>query len=368
MRRSRLYSYVRRAANTLLACADYLFPQARMRSRPLAIHIEYNDYCNARCIQCARENPDIPRNTGQWTLDMLERISPWLPSAGYVGIAGLGEPFISETLLDFLERIVQAGPAPSVITNGTLITPEKAERLAGMGPMLLNVSIDGATRETFEKIRVGADFDKVIENLIGLRAAKERKKTPFPIVEINWCLLQDNVQEMELLPALAERIGSQIINLQPAHDFGLPKAAQIHWVSDSEAEAAAQRLRQAAQPKGIRVVYTPLNSQWPIDDQAPEGKARCFCPNLWRFLHLDPRGNARVCCMGDFELTGNILENSLDDMWRARGMAAVRQALLRGDPPPCCRRCYLLRPYERRQAASHLKQYLETIRLGALFQ
>ncbi|MCX7013398.1 MAG: radical SAM protein [Candidatus Sumerlaeota bacterium] len=357
-RRHGARAYCSRAANLALAAVDALAPRSRLRSRPFQFHIEYNDYCNLHCIHCPRENPDIPRSTGQWTLEMLERIRPWLPSAAFVGIAGLGEPFLSKTLPEFLERIIEAGPAPSIITNGTLLTPQRAERLVGLGPMIINVSIDGATRETFEQVRRGASFDEVVGNLAALREIKERRRSPFPLVQIFWCILKENLGEEERLAELARRAGVASVWIQPAYDYGVPAGRGVGLVSNEEAEQAVARLRAAAAPKGIPIVYTPLNAL-PWTDN---GRGRWFCPNLWKTLHFDPHGNMRVCCMGEFQLVGNVMEKPLDELWNAPAMVALRRAALRGAPPPPCRACYLLQRYTRRAAAAQIKPLWDTLR------
>jgi MoaA/NifB/PqqE/SkfB family radical SAM enzyme len=367
--RRRLHAYLHRAANAALASVDLLAPRARLWARPLCFHLEINNYCNLRCVHCMRRNPDNERDTSSWTPEMLERLAPWLSSSAFVGMAGLGEPFIEKNFLDLVERVVQAGPTPSITTNGTLIDEAAAERLAGMGPMLLNVSIDGATAQTYESIRVGGKLERVIENITALQRAKDRKKTPFPLVQIYWCMMKQNLGEMRELADLAQRIDAKIIQLQPFFGIGRPEIDQAMAVSESEMDQAVGRLREAAASAGTIVNYVPVSMSLALEEPSNEAAAKpCFCANLWRFMHCEPNGNVRVCCLGEFELVGNVLEQSLEELWRSPLMLETRRALLRGAPPQTCRSCYLLKPYGRRAATTHLRDFYESIHPRKLFK
>src|SRR5690606_4784136 len=93
------------------------------------------------------------------------------------------------------------------------------DRLAGMGPMLLNVSIDGGIRETFEKWRLRANYDEVRANLRELAEAKRARNSVFPIMTFNVCLMKDNIDEVEDIVEWGREAGVAMINFQNMYPY-----------------------------------------------------------------------------------------------------------------------------------------------------
>jgi MoaA/NifB/PqqE/SkfB family radical SAM enzyme len=86
-------------------------------------------------------------------------------------------------------------------TNATLLDADRSRALCEAGLDWIAYSIDGATRETYERIRVGASFEKVTENLNGLRQVKAEKGIRQPATMLFFVMMKENVQE---LPAMVE--------------------------------------------------------------------------------------------------------------------------------------------------------------------
>lgn len=244
--------------NTVLSGIDKSLGRSRVAARPLRIHIEVNDYCNLKCPYCPRENPLIPKDTGNIPLDRVKKLEPWIRKANYVGLAGNGEPFMHPKIMDILRIVTGAGAVPSVITNGTRFKPAYIEELPTLGPMLLMISVDGGTKETFEKWRRGADFDKVREALRALKASREQHNSPYPIVNFIVCLMKENIGETEQIVDLAAEVGAAVIVFQPM--FPYVKDLEYLRVLDLKTiEEAVERARRRAAPHGIRIDFTPMS-------------------------------------------------------------------------------------------------------------
>ncbi|GAG74029.1 unnamed protein product, partial [marine sediment metagenome] len=101
-----------------------------------------------------------------------------------------------------------------LITNGMLISPQIIGALKQLGVKVM-VSIDGATKATYEAIRNGADFDQVVQS--ARTYAREGL-----LEAINTTLLKMNYREIPGLFDLAASVGVKrvtIIGLKPCHDF-----------------------------------------------------------------------------------------------------------------------------------------------------
>ena len=74
------------------------------------------------------------------------------------------------------------------------------------------VSVDGATRETYEAIRRGASFDQVLGNVRHLVRAREARRQTVPRVRFDVVMMRRNVHELPALVDLAADCGAEAIN------------------------------------------------------------------------------------------------------------------------------------------------------------
>jgi radical SAM protein with 4Fe4S-binding SPASM domain len=77
-----------------------------------------------------------------------------------------GEPMVRRDFLDIYEYAKGKGFIIILYTNGTLITPEIADRLRCWRPKTVEITMYGATRETYERVSgVPGSFDRAIRGL-----------------------------------------------------------------------------------------------------------------------------------------------------------------------------------------------------------
>ncbi|MCH8854634.1 MAG: radical SAM protein, partial [Planctomycetes bacterium] len=139
---------------------DVLQPRLKARGVPFEYTIEVTSRCNLTCPMCPRE---IAPQLGERDMDIdtfrrvLERIRH---AASFIWLAGLGEPMMNKHFFEMIELCQQAGIVTGASTNGTFLTPKAQQRLLDSGLDLLIISFDGADKESYEKVRVGADFDQ----------------------------------------------------------------------------------------------------------------------------------------------------------------------------------------------------------------
>ena len=122
---------------------------------PLTGSIELTHRCNLRCVHCycnlpAGERKAMSRElTTEEVLDIYDQIAEagclWLLITG-------GEPLLRKDFREALAGAKQRGFILTLFTNGTLITPETADFLTEWRPYSIEITLYGATRETYEKI------------------------------------------------------------------------------------------------------------------------------------------------------------------------------------------------------------------------
>ena len=109
-----------------------------------------------------------------------------------------GEPLLRADLFDLAARAKRAGLATALATNGTLVTPELAGRVAAAGFSRASVSLDGARAETHDRLRGSPGlFERALAGLRLLRDAGQA-------VQINMSVTRAGAAELAEMFALAE--------------------------------------------------------------------------------------------------------------------------------------------------------------------
>jgi MoaA/NifB/PqqE/SkfB family radical SAM enzyme len=167
---------------------------------PQQMEFSISNVCNLECIMCRgmwssairarREKlPPLPRLYGDAFFESLWKYLPHLKRMKFLG----GEPFLIAEYYKLWDRMISDGLVVPchVTTNGTQCN-RNVERVLEHVPMSFAVSMDGATRETLESIRVNAKYDEVMENARRFRDYARAKKTSF---SLTYCLMRQNWHE-----------------------------------------------------------------------------------------------------------------------------------------------------------------------------
>jgi MoaA/NifB/PqqE/SkfB family radical SAM enzyme len=124
---------------------------------PLACQWEITCRCNLRCVMCYTDCFNLPEFVRQeLTTPEILRIMDELAEAGTLELCLTGgEPMARTDFFDLYEHAVRNGFLVTVFTNGTLMTEAHADRFAALPPHRIEISLHGATQETFERITQG---------------------------------------------------------------------------------------------------------------------------------------------------------------------------------------------------------------------
>ncbi|HYH40717.1 MAG TPA: radical SAM protein [Burkholderiales bacterium] len=169
---------------------------------PLYIAWQVTNECNLACLHCIEES-----GPGKAFKDELsdEQVFGFLGQVmdlevPYLSFSG-GEPMLHPRFFDMVAYVCERNGQVKVETNGHTLTPDNCARLKDLGVKAVQVSLDGATRETFNRMRVRGDFDMAIGGIRNLREAG------VPI-EINYSPTHFNIHEIELAVDLAAELGA----------------------------------------------------------------------------------------------------------------------------------------------------------------
>lgn len=206
-----------RHRNQEMAIREIAERRDRVNGYPFEIQFSGEHRCNLRCIQCGAT---IERNQGlkplmderlpQRSLERFEKLRPQIPYWKWLSLTGSGETLINPDLPGILDILVDTDHDCSVAfnTNGTLWTRDKAKMIVEAGVHEIRFSMDGATKETFERIRVNAKFEKVLDGIRTLRTVRDELGSTRPRITFSCNFMRQNVEELPMLIELAHEMGA----------------------------------------------------------------------------------------------------------------------------------------------------------------
>lgn len=156
--------------NRLRLGYEFLTIRSPVRSHPVLISVEPTNRCNLNCIMCPTNAPSTPdqRDRGDMSMETYARIIDQLAPAKNeeIGLIGGGDPLLGKNTLNMLEFNRSRNVKTILFTNGIALSPTKSKNVLNTEIGSIHFSIDGATKETYESIRLGGKFEKVVNNVI----------------------------------------------------------------------------------------------------------------------------------------------------------------------------------------------------------
>lgn len=346
----------RREANRELNARELKGKALSLKSRPPGVHIESTTKCNFYCQTCTKGH--APYFAEDLDPTVFEKFSEQvLPYVDHLVVTGFGEPTYSA----MFDRLVQAADERSVpvhfTTNGSLLDFGRIERLLRSRTELA-ISIDGATSVTFEAIRRGSSFDRIIEKLAMIKKVHDvllsESKT---ILLFNFVALRSNIHELPDVVRLAHRFGVCHVC---AVDYGLQKtefdseslrygpAMANRFLDEAEAVARELGVRLQAMPHYSEETPPPpppragllrklfrVRRVFPVPNRFPR-----MCHSPWSEPYIKVDGRVFPCCTNDVSM-GNINEQSFEEIWNGPAYRRLRKRIVGALPPFLCRSCVM---------------------------
>lgn len=149
------------------------------------ISIETTLSCNARCVFCAHHNRVM---TGTMTMELFKKIINDCQKHGIklINFGVYGELLTDKHLFERIKYLRERDMTYSFFSNASLLTPETTDKLFELGGLVnVNFSINGFSREIYEKTMVGLKRDATYKNVLYFLGQKEKLKSDEPMVHIS---------------------------------------------------------------------------------------------------------------------------------------------------------------------------------------
>ena len=186
------------------------------------LRLAIDDSCNLRCPSC-RKGMIFHKEGSAYNLGirLADKINEWLYHYEHpiqVHIGSDGDPFASHVYRHFMEQTPERDNIKYSILTNALMFREFHTRVPYVINNLqeLGVSIDGASKNTYEKLRLGGKWDKINENLECISNLKQKHGFRFIL---HFVVQKDNYHEMEDIMMLGQKYNADRVWLSRIHDW-----------------------------------------------------------------------------------------------------------------------------------------------------
>lgn len=161
---------------------------------PTAIEVETTTVCNKRCIHC--EHTHWSERSRHLSFEEFTYITNQFPNLKWTNLTGEGSSFLNRDYLKMLKHMKERKVQVAVVDHFDDLNDEIADGMIRYGIDHVCVSIDGASTEVYNAIKVGCDFERVVRNIDRFAALKKKMNARIPAVVFRYVITTMNQAEM----------------------------------------------------------------------------------------------------------------------------------------------------------------------------
>lgn len=207
-----------------------------MEKYPRNLLVNFEDSCNLKCESCRNEVKIAEGKEHEKNMryaDIL--INEVLPYVDFITMAGTGEVFVGKAYKKmFTSNAMDNIKWIRLLTNGTLFNEQNWKKFSSNknGKIILTVSVDAATKETYEKLRRNGKFDILKRNMEF--ASSLRKEGRLSYFRMNFVVQRKNYLEMPLFVEWGKELGVDEVFFTKILNYGTYSQDEFSEISMME--------------------------------------------------------------------------------------------------------------------------------------
>jgi len=311
--------------------------------------------CYLRCIMCEhtywRDKAYLNRDL---KLEDFKRIVDDIPSLKWIDLTGRGSAFLNRDFMKIVRHCKEKGLYVDFSHDFFRITGEEMRELIDLGVDRIFWSFDGVSRETYEKVRVGADYGKVIENVQRFVGLKKEMGSPLPELCFRYCFFKDNAHEVTSIPAFLNSLVDNVRDYGDEPSINIVALLEFKETKDWACEISKEDVEHTDRESKTY----GFKNYWAHITHIEEDKAPLDYCTFWSEPYIMITGHVVSCCsvlMGNDmpkleELAfGNIYEQSLREIWNSDKYKKFRKMVVnpKAPVPRICLGCRSFNTQER---------------------
>ncbi len=305
--------------------------------------------CNLKCVFCPRTI--LERGgynfAGDMPFELIHELKDYLHDAKSISVSGLGETFLHKDPEKFLGLLREYAPAASITACTNLNIPMSEERIKFIldKRITLSISMDGATKETYENIRKNGNYDLVRKNIDKINKIRETyPHFDYCVMGFVIVLFKRNIDELLDLIKSASNDNIDYFSIIKPYEVWLRDYAeefQKENICKYDPDRVKELIIEAdilAKKLGIpicgKLVYESIEetSLWQtIQD------SMCYDP--WNMATVSNEGFVSCCPNMQNHYLGNLHSENIEDIWNGPEIRQLRKNKMDGTIDICCSTC-----------------------------
>jgi len=347
-----------------LALQDFFYRRyPHLGPYPQQLEVEVTTACNLRCTICEHTYwTEKPRNM---SFEQFKSIIDQFPKVRWVGMTGIGSGFLNPDYLKMLRYLkTEKRCFVEFFDHFYLLKEHISRELVEMGMNKIFVSLESASKESYNKIRVGSDFDQVCDNIRALAQVKREMKSPIPELWFHFIINKYNADEMEDYVDLVADLVKEERRLS-APIIYWTKMIPFDEVEELRFAPSRERMVDIEQKCRDRGIFAVMNENVLCD------KSMALCTK-WNEPFVLVSGHIQPCCAlneandrayQEKNALMNVLESDFRGWWKSSKKTEFLNNLKTGTINPVCKNCHIfkhpeadenisIRDYERKKAGA----------------
>jgi MoaA/NifB/PqqE/SkfB family radical SAM enzyme len=277
------------------------------------------------------------------------------PVLDRVVLHGLGEPLLNKELPRMIRYLKERGTYVLFNSNGIALTGRKGQELIDAGLDEYRLSMDGATRETYARVRGVDAFEKIWRNIQAFRKLQGELRAEKPAVSLWFTAIRENLSELPQLIELAHQYSIREVYMQRLvyfeKGFASSQQALFHRASPEEMDLIQ---RCEARSLELNITFKAAGAATPLESITREFGSRPWsgCRRPYSLTYITSSGNVLSCCFAPFghrtaqeyyaeRVLGNVFEEPIERIWSGERYKAFRRAFESDQPARHCSQCGL---------------------------
>lgn len=317
-----MYLYLLRAYPRFMAtgkCLDF----------PLNLQIQTQSFCNGRCLMCPYPTTSQKLEQGKMEWELFKKIADEAAAEPLLFTALFelhNEPLLDKRTFDCIKYIKSINPNKrcALVTNGELLDKFSPEDIVQSNIDQISVSLNAYSKEVYERINIGLDYDRVMKNINRLLSNETIRRK----LAISFVVTEENAHEVPQATMYWQKqgIGTRVIS-EIANRGG-----------------ALDRYEKLRLKTGYRGT-PPLSRFWRRLMTAAGKVTGCHLP--FYQMNVLFNGDVIICChdWNRATVVGNAKTSSLREIWNSDKMNKIRRLMLakRYEQLDSCRDCSIVK-------------------------
>ena len=323
--------WVKKGAYLYSSVTNKLIPLSLDPPLPNNVCIDPSTICNLSCPLCPTALRELEIQRQFMDYDTFCSVVDKMPYIRYLSMFNWGEPFLNPDIFHMIRYAKEKGITVGIHSNFSFRKEEKFfKQIIDSGLNKLVISCDGAGPESYNKYRIGGDFNLVYDNM--KRLCKYRKTTPTLV----WQIVINKYNEHEI-PRIRQ----------------LAREMHIEWAGKTLRlgyDMCADWEFQGDNPRNQREYWLPKNKKYVGKvylNQKPGSYRQGICYDLFNTVVINPDGTVQPCCAitKHDNCFGDLKKQSFEEIWYGEKYRSARALFLKKNidtsTRTICHRCRL---------------------------